>query len=142
MSVITVEFVVCKTLAALVVLGCDFFVYFVDAIKPRLSWDDSVDVLSIPFAGKPWEGSKKSPAPLPPARQQVLSRVISIKLRMFLNAKVSENTQTCVTVKRQHRGSVLLEHLSSQFERNRISTARGRALVENDKPFKVLIANH
>lgn len=50
----TVNVVVCKTLTAPLVLGCNYCDRFVDAIRPRHSWVDLVDGSVILFVGKPW----------------------------------------------------------------------------------------
>lgn len=134
MTVVTLEVVVYKTLAAPLGLNCDFCDRSVDAIRPRHSRVALLDGSSVPFVGRPWQRarnrSSRNGAPLPPSLQYVPPGIKSTILRVAELTKISSRTEKWVSVTTEQRGPCLLHHLPSQLEKNGLFVARGVALVE------------
>ncbi|CAN8063205.1 unnamed protein product [Agarophyton chilense] len=71
--VVLVDFIVCKKLAAPVVLGCDYCDKFFEAIRPRRNLVELDDGSMVPIVRKPMRSCHKAP-PLPPSMEYGKSR--------------------------------------------------------------------
>lgn len=65
--VVKLDFLVCKQLAAPVILGCDFCDRFVESIRPRARTVEMEDGTSVPIVRRPLRRALKKQVPLPAA---------------------------------------------------------------------------
>ena len=136
-----VEFIVCDSLAAPIILGCEFFEKHVEAIPPRQRLLELEDGTTIPIFRKPLGRVRKAP-PLPVA-QECEEGVI----RSDHNAKVAKATeipalsQAFVSVTSLRDGYSIVEPVGKLYDDHQLLTSNGVANVESNNPFRILLAN-
>ena len=129
-----VEFIVCDSLAAPVMLGCDFSDEHVEAILPRQRLVELADGTTIPIVRKPLARIRRAP-PLPVA-QEWKKGVI----RSDNKAKVAEATeipafsQAFVTITYPRDGYSIIQPVGKLYKDHQLLTANGVANVESNNP--------
>ncbi|CAN8072774.1 unnamed protein product [Agarophyton chilense] len=106
---VKVKFVVCRSLAAPIVLGCDYCDRFVEAIRPRSRLITLDDGSTVPIVRRPL---RKVPtaAPLPPSMEYELAHGLpSPKIRESKPSVLTAESQTWVKVITQPHGLVVIQ---------------------------------
>ncbi|CAN8069907.1 unnamed protein product [Agarophyton chilense] len=139
--VVKLDFVVCRKLAAPVILGCDVCDRFVEAIFSRQRRVEMEYGWYTPIVRRPLRRATKKHVPLPAAQEPRPYNRESNKLRVAASLCVPPESQMMVKVTSRQHGSRVLQPLSSLYDRHSLAIANGIVHVEPNHPFHVLIAN-
>ncbi|CAN8069066.1 unnamed protein product [Agarophyton chilense] len=139
--VVLVDFIVCKTLAAPVVLGCDYCDKFVEANRPRRRLVELDDGSMVPIVRKPMRRCSEAP-PLPPSMKYRKSRGrVSPRIRVAKGAMLKAQTQTWVQVRTERHGLVVIQPNTRMYESRGFLFANGIVQVDPGSPFWILVIN-
>ncbi|CAN8076123.1 unnamed protein product [Agarophyton chilense] len=139
--VVLVDFIVCKTLAAPVVLGCDYCDKFVEAIRPRRKLVELDDRSMVPIVRKPMRRCSEAPR-LPPSMEYGKSGGrVSPRIRVAKSAMLKAQTQTWVQVRTERHGFVVIQPNTRMYESCGLLVANGIVQVDPGSPFWILVSN-
>ena len=136
-----VEFIVCDSLAAPAILGCDFCDKHVEAILPRQRSVELEDGTTIPIVRKP--PGRVREAPPPPVVQEWKEGMIRSdnKAKAAKATEISAFSQAFVTVTYPREGYSIIQPVGKLYDDRKLLTANRVANVESNNPFRILIAN-
>lgn len=138
---VKVTFIVCESLAAPVILGCDFCDRFVEAIHPRKREVELDDGTKVPIVRRPMK-RPPSAAPLPADQEYGYAHGRSSpKVKVTCKTTLPPQSQTWVAVTSQRHGVNVLQPLDRLYQQHLVCASNGVVQVEPCKPFKVLVAN-
>ena len=136
-----VEFIVRDSLAAPVILGCDFCDKHVKAILPRQRLVELENRTTIPIVRKPLGRVRKAP-PLPVAQEWEEGLIRSDnKSKVAKATEIPAFSQAFVTVTSPRDGYSIIQPVGKLYDDHQLLTANGVANVESNNPFRILIAN-
>ncbi|CAN8069585.1 unnamed protein product [Agarophyton chilense] len=139
--VVLVDFIVCKTLAAPVVLGCDYCDKFVEAIRRRRKLVELDDGSMVPIVRKPMRRCPEAP-PLPLSMEYGKSRgLVSPRIRVAKSAMPKAQTQTWVQVRTERHGLVVIQPNTRMYESRGLLVANGIVQVDLGSPFWIPVSN-
>lgn len=139
--VVMLPFIVCTTLAAPVVLGCDYCDRFVEAIRPKNREVELDDGSTVPIVRRPLKRSNAA-APLPPSQEYEAPKGrTSPRIRVSQMTVVPPQHQAWITVTTAKHGLVVIQPNSALYHTHGILVANGIAQVEPNRPFKILVSN-
>lgn len=139
--VVRIEYVLCRTVAAAVILGCNFCYGFVLAIWPRQRSSEMEDSSMVPIACPPLRHASENHEPLPSAQQPATAIFESNELRVAPPIWFPTESHTWVTVTSRHQGLRMMQTLSSLYEKYSFSTANCIIQFIRNKRLNALIAN-
>lgn len=139
--VVQLDFVVCDSLAAPVILGCDFCDRFVEAIRPRAKTVEMADGSTVPIVRKPLKRATKKRVPLPAAQEPTNTSPVSTKFRVANSLAVPPESQVWVSRVSKHHGIRVVQPSESLYNQRQLAVANGVVSIVPDVPFKVLVAN-
>ena len=138
---VRVEFIVCDTLAAPVILGADYCDKFVEAIRPRQKLVELEDGSSVPITRRPMKrvGSVKS-LPFHPEDSKSEGR-LSPKVKAATTTVIPPESQRFVLVTSVRCGLLVVQPHTPLYDRHGLCATNGVVQVEPSRPFHLLVAN-
>lgn len=100
--VVQLDSVVCKSLAATVILGCDFCDRLVEAIRARARTAEMENGCLVPIFQRPLKSATRKRVPLTVAQQITNTDPISTRLRVEKSVDFPPETKVWVSVSTKH----------------------------------------
>lgn len=120
-------FIVCTTLAAPVVLGCDYCDRFVEAIRPKDREVELDDVSTVPIVQRPLKSSNAT-APLTPSQEyEALKGRTSPRIRVSQMTVVPPQHQAWIKVTTAKHGIIVIQANSALDHTHGVLVANGIA---------------
>ncbi|CAN8071373.1 unnamed protein product, partial [Agarophyton chilense] len=139
--VVKLTFIVCRSLAAPVILGCHYCDRFFDAIRPRLKQVELEDGSTVPIVRQPLKRASRKHVPLSAAKEPTPTNRDSTKLRVASSVTIPPESQVMVSVNSRQHGLQVVQPLPSLYEKFQLTVANGIVQVTPNSPFRVLVAN-
>lgn len=95
---VSLDFMVCKSIAALVILGCDFCDRYVEAISSCTRMVELEDGSSIPIFRNPLRSTMRKHSPLPKTQKAATNYPVSTKMDIVKSVQIPLETQVRVEV--------------------------------------------
>ena len=139
--IVKLDFIVCESLAASVILGADFCDRFIEAIYPRKKSVELDDGSTVPIVRRPLSRPPTAP-PLPKEQEyRKDSGRTSPSIRVEKATTLAPGTQTFVSCVSQRHGTMIIEPIERLYENHLLAPTNGVVHVEPNRPFRILIAN-
>ncbi|CAN8068861.1 unnamed protein product [Agarophyton chilense] len=139
--VVKLHFIVCRSLPAPLILGCDFCDRFVEAVVPRLKRVELDDGSSVPIVSRPPKRASKKHVPLPAAQEFPAAFRESTTLRVDESICIPKKSHSWVRVSSRQHGTRTVRPIPSLSNRHQLAFADGMVHIEPNKSFGVCVSN-
>ena len=129
-SLVLVDFVVCRTLAADAILGADFCDRYVEAIRPRKKLVELDDGTTVPIVRNPsrWRSREN---PMPAGLKPDKSTRGSQKIRVTETRDIPAASQTWINVQCDRFGTIVVQPDPQMMKETSMPIANGVAFVRS-----------
>lgn len=134
------SFVVCKSLAAPLIMGFEYCDWFVQAIRPCIKQVELEDEIVIPIVRQPLKRAIKWQVPLLAAQEALLATRKSTKLLLVSNIVIPLKSKVTVLVSSRNYGLAIFRALPALYEIYQSAIANRDVPVTPDHPLQVFAA--